>query len=140
MVIVKKTLKRILLMISGGSAYVGIELLWRHYPHWSMFFASGICFVILFELYTGKNKDLTIPEKCVIGSAIITAIEFAAGCIVNIWLGMEVWNYSNLPFNLLGQVCVMYSTLWGLLCLPIDFFCRNVLKIKEKYSKKLLDG
>ncbi len=136
MVLLKKMMKRFLLMASGGSVYVGIELLWRHYSHWSMFLVSGICFVILFELYTGKNKDLTIPEKCVIGSFIITAVEFAAGCIVNLWLGLEVWNYSNLPFNLFGQVCVMYSTLWGLLCLPVDFFCRKFLMAKEKRSKK----
>ena len=47
-----------------------------------------------------------------IGSAIVTALEFATGCIVNLWLGWDVWDYSNLPFNILGQICLPFSLLW----------------------------
>lgn len=46
---------------------------------------------------------------------MITAIEFAAGIILNVRLGLDVWNYTNLPLNFLGQICVKYSVLWVLL-------------------------
>ena len=28
---------------------------------------------------------------------------------------MNVWDYSGFPLNIMGQVCLLYSVLWGLL-------------------------
>ena len=33
-------------------------------------------------------------------------------------MGLEIWDYSDLPYNLLGQVCLLYMNLWFLLSLP----------------------
>ena len=51
---------------------------------------------------------------------IILALVF--GVVFNIIFKMNVWNYSNMPLNFLGQICPLYSLLWGglsLLVLPI---------------------
>lgn len=40
------------------------------------------------------------------------------GCIVNLWLGWDVWDYSGMVFNILGQVCLAYWMLWVALSLP----------------------
>ena len=40
-----------------------------------------------------------------------------AGLILNVWLGLDIWDYSNLPLNLCGQICLWYSALWYVLCL-----------------------
>ena len=61
-------------------------------------------------------------------AAIITAIEFAAGCIVNLWLQMDVWDYSFLPLNLFGQVCLLYTFLWALLCIPVAYLVQAMGK------------
>ena len=48
----------------------------------------------------------------VICTVAITATEFIAGCILNLWLGLGIWDYSNVPFNILGQVCLAFSGVW----------------------------
>lgn len=50
-------------------------------------------------------------------AVLVTVVEFLAGCVLNLWLGMGIWDYSNLPFNLLGQVCLPFSLAWWVLCL-----------------------
>ena len=95
----KKRLKNdIAIFTIGGLSYALIEILWRGYTHWTM------------------------------GAAIITAIEFAAGCIVNLWLQMDVWDYSFLPLNLFGQVCLLYTFLWALLCIPVAYLVQAMGK------------
>lgn len=42
-----------------------------------------------------------------------------AGLVLNICLGMAVWDYSTLPGNLWGQICPQFWALWCLLSLPM---------------------
>lgn len=135
---IMKSIKQDVTLFSiGGLTYGLIEILWRHHTHWTMLLTGGICFLSLFKLFT-KMPKLPILEKCVLGSVIITIIEFTAGCVVNIWLKMNVWDYSHVPFNLLGQICVLYSTLWGFLCIPINKLCISITsgKIKIPFFNK----
>jgi len=46
---------------------------------------------------------------------LILCVEFAAGYLFNIVLGLAIWDYSNLPMNIMGQVCVLYGVFWLLL-------------------------
>ena len=57
--------------------------------------------------------DFGLLWQSLIGSVIITACEFITGVIVNIWLGLGVWDYSTLPFNILGQI-------WFTVFTPMD--------------------
>ncbi len=111
----------------GGIAYGAVEILWRKRTHWSMLITGGVCFLALFKIFTKRDK-MPILCKCCLGSCIITAAEFLCGCIVNIKMKLNVWDYSRLKFNVLGQICPLYSMLWGLLCLPVNTICK---KIKE---------
>ena len=43
-------------------------------------------------------------------------------------LGLDVWDYSKVPFNFLGQVCVLYSVLWGFLSAAAIPFAGKVLE------------
>ena len=49
------------------------------------------------------------------GAAIVTALELLVGLIVNRWLGWDVWDYSDMPGNLWGQVCPQFAAAWLLL-------------------------
>jgi uncharacterized membrane protein len=100
-----------------------IELLWRQHTHWTMFLAGGVCFLTLYILNT---KKLKLWMKCAAGAGVITAVEFLAGCLVNLTLGWGVWDYSRVPGNLLGQVCPLYSLLWAALCLPVTVLCDSL--------------
>lgn len=125
----KKLSCSLILFLFGGLVYGLIEILWRKHTHWSMILTGGSCFLVLYNLFS-RCKKLSLFKKCLCGSLIITSIEFVVGCIVNLWLKLNVWDYSSLKINLLGQVCLLYSVFWALLCVPISFVCKGIKKIK----------
>ena len=92
----------------GGSAYVGLDLLWRGRSHGSMFVAGGTCFLLLGEL--AKRERLPLPVKAVCGAAAITAVELVVGLLVN--KDHRIWDYRHMPANFKGQICLPYSLLW----------------------------
>lgn len=105
-------LKYIYLFIVGGLIYLGLELLFRGYSHWTMGVLGGICFITLGLINEVLSWDTPLSLQMLIGCLIITALEFIAGCILNLWLKLNIWDYSNLPLNILGQICLPFSILW----------------------------
>ena len=49
-------------------------------------------------------------------AALVTAVELAAGLVLNVWLGLGIWDYSHLPGNLWGQICPQFFLVWVALC------------------------
>ena len=111
--------KGVSLFTIGGTGYVLLEKLWRGYSHITMFFAGGLSFLCIEIMDIRLGKRIGMLPKCVLGSGIITAIEFVFGCIFNLHYKMDVWDYSHLPFNLLGQISLVFSALWCLLSCPV---------------------
>lgn len=73
---------------------------------------------------------------CTIG---ITLIEFISGCVINIWLNLGVWDYSNQALNILWQVCLLYSGFWYLLsivAIVLDDYLRYWFFNEEKLHYK----
>ena len=101
--------QKIVLFLAGGIGYVGLEFLWRGRSHASMFFAGGVCFLLLGQLNKVRPR-LPLPLRCVVGAGIITCVELAAGLVAN--RDYRVWDYRLMPFNYHGQVCLPYSLLW----------------------------
>lgn len=89
----------------GGSAYVGLEVLFRGRSHGSMFLAGGSCFLLL-----GSVNRLPLPMRGLAASGIITAVELITGLLVN--RKFQVWDYRDLPGNFMGQICLPFSLLW----------------------------
>ena len=110
------------LLLVGGLGYYCIELIYRGYSHWSMMLCGGITFLILYRL-NERFSDTALVLRALLGASVITTVEFFAGCIVNLGFGLNVWDYSDLPYNLLGQICFPFSLLWFLLCLPVCALC-----------------
>jgi uncharacterized membrane protein len=98
----------------GGVGYGTLEMLWRGRTHWTMIIAGGLCFVI-FSKIAKKYKNKNIMFKSFLCALSVTAVEFVFGLVFNIILGMNVWDYSGLPLNLLGQICLLYTALWMIL-------------------------
>ena len=100
----------------GGLLYNLIEICWRGYSHWSMFFLGGICFQMIGSIHDrfASRRPLF---RCTLCAVAITGAEFLSGCLVNLRWNLHVWDYSRLPFNVKGQVCLLYSVLWGALSL-----------------------
>ena len=112
-------LKHSFLFLVGGTLYYFLEIMFRGFSHSSMFVCGGVCFLLVGLLNEFKSFNLSLVWQMLIGSIIITIIEFITGLIVNIWLGLNVWNYSSRPFNILGQVCLLYTILWYFLSLAV---------------------
>jgi uncharacterized membrane protein len=104
--------KHLVLAATGGLLYVILELVWRGRSHWTMFMLGGLCFVALGLINEVLPWDMPLWQQVLVGAAIVTVLEFVIGCVVNIWLGWLVWDYSGLPGNILGQICPQYCLLW----------------------------
>ena len=119
-----RALKTNLLVFSIGSIGYGIlETLFRGFTHWTMLVTGGLVFVILYHL-NSKNENAPLWKKCLTGAIVITMVELAVGCIVNIWLGWNVWDYSAYTYNFLGQICLAFTVLWFFLCIPLAYLTR----------------
>ena len=97
--------------VIGGLAYMGIEILWRGHTHWSMGVLGGLCFVLI-GLQDEMQKHPPLWLQMLQGAVIVTVLELLVGLVVNRWLGWGVWDYSDMPFNLWGQVCPQFVVAW----------------------------
>ena len=104
---IMKFWKKSLLFAIGGSAYVGLELLWRGRSHGSMFLAGGSSFLVLGRL--GRCK-WPLFLRMLAGAGSITAIEYGAGLLFN--RNYRIWDYRQQPLNFQGQICLPYCLLW----------------------------
>ena len=133
--ILKAILKAIILMAVGGMLYALFEIGFRGYTHWTMIIVGGLCFYLIGLINEIIPWKMKIWKQCLIGSLVVTAVEFVSGCIINLWLGWGVWDYSDMPFNILGQVCLPFSALWVLLsalAIILDDYLRYWLYHEEK--------
>lgn len=112
--------KNLVLFYLGGMIYVALELLWRGWSHGSMFVVGGLCFLLIGGI-DAVFPDMPLLIQSVLGACLVTAMELISGLILNLWLGMGVWDYSYLPLNLMGQVCMAYFFLWILVSLLAVF-------------------
>ena len=102
----------------GAAVYPAVELVWRGHTHWTMSLTGGLC-ALFIHLCNRRMSGRGLPARCAAGCGVITATEFAVGCVVNRLLGWNVWDYSAQPLNILGQVCPLYCLFWLVLSLPV---------------------
>lgn len=104
----------------GGLLYGLLEILWRGWTHWSMALCGGACFTLMYLI---AMLDMSLIRRCILSAAAITTVEFFTGCLVNLRLGWQVWDYSSVRFNVLGQICPGFTLLWLLLSVPGIWLC-----------------
>lgn len=133
-------LKYTLLFFIGGFAYGGIEILFRGYSHISMLVAGGVCFILIGLLNEIFPWDMALISQMFLSACIITTVEFLVGWFVNIYLKLNVWDYSKLPYNFKGQICLLFANIWFLLSLfaiLLDDYLRYFVLKEEKPRYKI---
>ena len=95
--------------LMGYFLYAFVEVVSRGYTHWTMCLTGGAALTMLY--FISRSPAMTLIRCCIIGAAAITAI---------------VWDYSDQPLNVLGQICPLFTVLWGILCIPAFFLCQMI--------------
>ena len=122
--------KNVIFFSCGGVGYGLLEILWRGRTHWSMLLAGGICSVLFSQIAQRfrRRSRLYKAALCAVG---VTAVELVFGVVFNMILKMKVWDYSRVPLNFLGQICPLYTLLWG--CLGFV-----LIPVADRLNKQLL--
>lgn len=107
----KVFLKYLTLFLVGGAFYYALEVLFRGYSFLAMAGCGGLCFIICGVL-NEKDRCMPLILQMAIAAFGITAIELVFGLVLNVWLDLGMWDYSNMPGNILGQICPQFMVLW----------------------------
>ena len=123
------------LLVIGGLTYVLIELFFRGQTHVSMFFLGGVCFISVGLINEVFSWETPLIIQMIIGGMIITLLEFISGCVLNLLLGLNFWDYLNMYGNVLGQICPLFSFIWVMLsgvAIVLDDWIRYLFFGEEK--------
>ena len=129
-----KVFLKYLTLLVGGVFYYSLEVIFRGYSFPAMAVCGGLCFIIC-GVINERSRCMPLVLQQLIAATGITVIEFIFGLILNVWLGLNMWDYSNMPFNILGQICLPFTLLWYVLSAPaiiLDDYLRYWIFGEEK--------
>lgn len=98
-------------------------------------YGLGAVIMILSLQYFNQNNNRLFWGGFLVGSII----EYVVSWIGEILLNVKWWDYSNMPLNLNGRICVFFSIFWGLLAIYLMSYInprvdRLINWIKSKIS------
>lgn len=117
--------KLILLVFIGSFAGVVVEMLWCLLTNGYLESRAGLVYgpfnllygvgavtlsVCLFR-YRNRSSGFSFAGGMIVGSVV----EYVCSWGQELLFGSTSWDYSNLPFNLNGRICLLYSVFWGFL-------------------------
>lgn len=119
---INKILRNLLLILITGFFYYRLEILYRGYSSYWMILVGGACVYLAMKIHSKPEfYDKKMWQQCIISSFTTLCIEFISGVILNICLGLHIWDYSNELGNILGQVCPVFGLYWFIL-MPLAMF------------------
>lgn len=103
-------------------------------PFCCIYGVGGLVAIIGLQKFKKNNYTIFLG-----GALIGSFVEYFISLIGEFIFHIKWWDYSNLPFNINGRICIAFSFLWGFLAI---FFVRNlhphVEKFVNKFSKKTI--
>jgi hypothetical protein len=122
----KKFIGKLGLFLSCGFIYYMIEILFRGWSHWSMFVLTGFLGVFCIDSINNTlSFDCDYIVQILISTILCTIGEGISGIILNVWLQLNVWDYSKITFGtfFFGQCNVLFCFAWMLIISIIIFYC-----------------
>lgn len=105
-------LKNTILFLIGFCVYITIEVLYRGFSYPLMGLCAGIAIVILDKINDLISWNVDILWQCLFGALLITLMELIIGKMFLAGYLPVMWDYSSVPLNYQGIVCVPFSIVW----------------------------
>lgn len=131
----KRISEYLFLWTLGGCIYYGIEMAFRGFSHWSMFVLGGFCLVFFAAQGIWTRWREPLWRQVLWCTVFVTAGEFITGIFVNKIMEWHVWDYSDQPFQLFGQICIPFMILFSGLCVIGIFLTAYLLHWLYKEMK-----
>lgn len=112
----KRVSESLFLWALGGCIYYSFEMVFRGFSHWSMFVLGGLCMWFCWFQGFRVQWDMPLWRQVIRCMFFVTVCEFITGLIVNIALGWAVWDYTDQPFQLYGQICLPFMIIFSGMC------------------------
>ena len=129
-----RVLKVLTIWFLMGMVYFVIEGIWRipkgGDANISMLFVGGLCGLLIGSInQIPKFYNMPVFKQSLIGTGIVLVIEYIAGYILNIKMGLDIWDYSDMFFNINGQICLEFGLIW-LLIMPAAIWLEDFIRFK----------
>ena len=133
-----------LIVCIGSFAGVMLELLWCFARHGYLESRSGLVWgpfnmlygvgaaslsIILYR-FRNRGKWLSFLGGFVVGSVV----EYVCSWLQEVLFGSRSWDYSRVPFNINGRICLLYSLFWGALGI---LWIKDIYPLMAKWILKL---
>lgn len=101
-------------------------------------YGVGACVMIVCLQKVKKSHNLLFIGGAILGSVV----EYVLSWIGELMFHVRWWDYSNLPFNINGRICIAFACFWGVLAMyllssfnpKID---KLIDKVKPKFSERI---
>ncbi|MGN0601227.1 MAG: hypothetical protein ACI4I7_00805 [Oscillospiraceae bacterium] len=136
-------LKYFAVFIIGAVIYGCIEIAARGFTHITMGLLGGLSMIAIHVSNNGRREGMNYFVQLASITFFITAIEFISGEILNVMLGMNIWDYSDIPMNFDGQICLPFVGIWIILAaagIALDDFLRWKMFGEDKNFRYLVMG
>lgn len=111
----KNIFKTAVLFMVGFCLYITIETVFRGYSYILMGICGGIAIVVLDKINDKISWDTDILIQCLCGSLLVTFMELIIGTLSLKGYLPLMWDYSSIPLNYRGIICLPFSIVWMLL-------------------------
>jgi hypothetical protein len=115
----KKIARWAVLWFLLGEQYFVLEAIYRfafkggQRAHIAMLAVGGLAVLAVGAVnQSPRFYKAPVVVQSLIGTAITLAIEFAGGYILNIRMGLAIWDYSGMIGNIAGQICLPFAAIW----------------------------
>lgn len=109
----KMAMRLILFYCFAGGVYMSIELLYRQYTDYHMFYLAGFIGLLLLVVNEWLSYDTDFLLQVFICGTVALLAELACGVLFN--SDFHIWDYRELPYNFMGQIQLYFAVIWYIL-------------------------
>lgn len=136
--------KILLICFVGSFAGVIVELMWClikngyiesrsglvYGPFNLLYGAGAVALTLCLYQYRNRGAWISFTGGMIVGSVI----EYLCSWGQELVFGSRSWDYSHMPFNLNGRICLLYSVFWGFLGI---FWIKTIYPIMSEWILKI---